>query len=59
MIPDGIAIEYDSVYITSFVDEGGELKILDAKDFSDPEKCGRFNAEVIKILTKGGPVAVA
>lgn len=42
----------DSAAIFSFVDEDGELKVVEAKDFSDPEKRGAFHAEAEKILAK-------
>lgn len=35
---DGAIIEYDSLSILTLVEENGELKILEYKDFADPEK---------------------
>jgi hypothetical protein len=56
MTPDGTTVNYDSVNIISLVEEDGELKVLEAKNFSsDPEQSVRFQAEVAKIL--GTPVA--
>lgn len=54
---DGTTIDYDSVFILSFVDEDGELKVIGAKIFSDPEKRTRFYADAAKLLAGGTPVA--
>ena len=40
--PDGATFEYDSVAIITVVEEDGELKILEFKDFTDPEKRSNF-----------------
>lgn len=54
---DGGAVEYDTLLILSFVEEGGELKVLEIKDFSDPEKRNAFHVEASKALAKGTFVA--
>lgn len=54
---EGTTIDYDSLIIFTFVDEDGEVKVLEAKDFSDPEKRKAFHVEAAKILSKGTPVA--
>lgn len=54
---DGTTLDYDSLMISSFVEEDGETKVIEAKDFSDPEKRGAFYAEVAKALARGGMVA--
>ena len=54
---DGTTLDYDSVMINTFVEEDGELKLAETKDFSDPEKRGAFHVEVAKALEKGGMVA--
>lgn len=41
--PDGAIIEYDSLSIITFVEEDGELKVLEFKDFADPEKRSCFH----------------
>ena len=46
---DGTICEYDTVCIVSLVEEDGEVKILECKDFSDPYKRGAFYAGVAKI----------
>lgn len=35
---EGTKVEYECALILSFVEEDGELKVLDIKDFADPEK---------------------
>lgn len=47
---DGITYDYDSVGILTFVEEAGELKIIGAKDFADPDKRGAFYAGAAKAL---------
>lgn len=55
--PDNITVDYDCVLIVSFVDEDGQLKLLETKDFSDPEKRMACNTVAAKLLAKGAPVA--
>lgn len=50
---DGTTFEYDSVAIITFVEEDGEPKILEFKDFPDPEQRINF----YKILSKEGQIA--
>ena len=38
---DGTTLDYDSISIFTLVEEDGELKITDLKDFCNPEKCER------------------
>lgn len=45
---DGTTYEYDSVAIISLVEEDGEIKILDVKDFTDPYKRGAYYAGIAK-----------
>ena len=40
---NGTAINYDTVLILSFVEENGELKVAEIKDFSDPVKRNAFH----------------
>lgn len=54
---DGTAVDHDSLMILSFVDEDGELKIIEAKDFSDPGKRGTFHGEIAKAMAVKGVVA--
>ena len=54
---DGTTVDYDTVFILTFVDEDGELKVIEAKDFSDPEKRGAFHVVAAKVLAKGAVVA--
>lgn len=37
-LPSGVTFNYDSVTIVVFVEEDGELKILEFNDLVDPEK---------------------
>lgn len=39
------------------VEEDGELKILEIKDFCDPKKRSDFHDWATKVLAKGRPVA--
>jgi hypothetical protein len=48
--PDGVTVDYDSIVITSIVDEDGALKVREAKDFCDPEKRTKFHAEVMRLV---------
>lgn len=57
MTADGVRIDYDSVIILSFVDEDGEAKVIEIKDFADPGTRGAFHAEAAKALAKGGMAA--
>lgn len=54
---DGTVINYDAVDILSFIEEDGELRVVDIKDFSDPEKRNALHSEASKALAKGVPVA--
>ena len=51
--PDGTTLEYDSLSIITLIEEDGELKLLELKDFSDPEKRSNFH----KITSQGGQIA--
>ena len=53
---DGTVINYDAVDILSFIEEDGELRVVDIKDFSDPEKHNALHSEASKALAKGVPV---
>ena len=44
----GVTLDCDSVFIISFVEEDGELKLLEIKDFSDNEKRKAFHDEIAK-----------
>jgi len=54
---DGTVFNYDAVLIFTFVEEDGKLKILDLKDFSDPEKRQAFHNEASRARGKTGFVA--
>jgi hypothetical protein len=49
---DGEKFDYDSLGIFTLVEENGELKVADLKDFSDPEKRGKIHAWAAKTLAK-------
>ena len=51
---DGTVVNYDTVLIFTFVEEDGKLKVLDLKDFSDPEKRQAFHTEAAKARGKAG-----
>ena len=48
---DGTVIDYDCVLILSLANQDGELRVIEAKDFSDPEKRKARQVEVVKIMT--------
>jgi hypothetical protein len=50
---DGTKCEYDTVCIFSFVEEDGEIKILELKDFCDPQKRSAFYVEAVKAAARG------
>jgi hypothetical protein len=50
---DGNTCDYDSLFILSFGEEEGEIKMLDLKDFCDPEKRSGFYAGAAKAAAKG------
>jgi hypothetical protein len=45
---DGTTCDYETVCIVSFVEEDREMKILEHKDFCDPEKRSAFYAGAAK-----------
>ena len=49
---DATPLEYESVVIHTLVEEDGELKILETKDFSDPHKRGKLHDWVFRALGK-------
>lgn len=53
----GTKLEYNTVLILTFVEEDGVLKVLEIKDFADPQKRGAVHTEVAKVLAKGVAVA--
>ena len=54
---DGNKLEYDTLSIFSLVEEDGELKISELRDFCDPEKRSKNHSWGAKALTKAGPAA--
>lgn len=50
---DETKLEYDTVCIFSFTEEDGELKILEVKNFMDPQKVGDLYAAVAQARGKG------
>jgi len=46
-------IDYDTVCILTFTEEDGELKILGAKNFADPQKIGAVYTAVAQLQAKG------
>jgi hypothetical protein len=50
-------MEYDTVGIFTLVKEAGELKVLEWKDFSDPEKRNSLHTWVAKAPARGTDVA--
>jgi len=49
---DGQKLDYDSLSVLTLIEENGELKIADIKDFSDPEKRGNIHGWAAKALAK-------
>jgi len=54
---DGTKYEYDTVCINSLVEEDGELKILECKDFADSHKRAAFYAGIAKFAAQGKPAS--
>jgi hypothetical protein len=54
---DGTTQDYDSVLILSLVEEDGDIKILELKDFTDPQKRSAFYAGIAKVVAKGAPAS--
>ena len=52
---DGATLDYETVCIFSLVEEEGELKVDEFKDFADPQKRAAFFAGVAKATAKGAP----
>jgi hypothetical protein len=50
---DGITFDYDAVSIITLVEEDGKLRMLEVKDFADPEKRSLFYAGAAKLMGKG------
>ena len=50
--PDGDKIEYDSLSVFTVIEEDGELKVDEFKDFSDPEKRENLHGWVAEVLAK-------
>ena len=53
----GATIQYDTVFIISLVEEDGELKILNVKDFPDPQRHSAFIAAATKAAAESGSVS--
>lgn len=49
---DDTRLDYESLIIFTLVEEDGELKIDNFKDFSDPEKRSNVHGWVAKTLDK-------
>lgn len=54
---DGTTLEYDCVAVLTIVEEDEKLKILEFKDFSNPEQRSTLHSWAAKALAKGGHVA--
>ena len=54
---DGPTLDYDSLAILTLVEEDGQLKVVDFKDFSDPEKRNNLHGWVAQALAKSSPLA--
>ena len=46
----GTTVDYDTVGIFSFAEEDGRLKILEVKNFCDPEKHNNLHATAAKLI---------
>ena len=54
---DGNKLDYDSLTILTIGEEDGVLKVLESKDFSDPEKRGKLHGWVAEAQDNGRHVA--
>jgi hypothetical protein len=50
---DGTTREYDTLLIYSLIEEDGETKLFEIKDFCDPEKRSALYAGAAKAAAKG------
>jgi hypothetical protein len=48
---DGETLDYDTLMVITLIEEDGEPKIVNFKDFSDPEKRSKLHAWIAKNLT--------
>ena len=49
---DGNELDYDSLSVFTVIEESGEFKVAELKDFSDPEKRGKLHAWAAKALAE-------
>lgn len=49
---DGDELDYDTAQILTLVEEDGEFKVTDYKDFADPEKRANLHAWAAKAIAK-------
>ena len=49
---ESTTLDYDSLAILTIVEEDGQLKIVDYKDFCDPEKRSKLYSWVAQTLAK-------
>lgn len=54
---DGPEMNYDTVLFFSLVEEDGQLKVLEIKDFADPEERSAFHSEAARVVAREGLVA--
>jgi len=52
---NGTTLDYDSLSIFSLVDEDGGTRVIEFRDFSDPQKRSTFFAGIAKAAAKGLP----
>jgi hypothetical protein len=56
---NGTTCDYDTVVILSLVEEDGEIKVLELKDFCDPQKRSAFYAGAAKAAANSKGVAAS
>ena len=53
----GVTLTYEAIYTLSFVEEDGELKVSECKEFIDSQEYGAFTAKIAKAVAKGVPTS--
>ena len=56
---NGNHLEYESVSILTIVEEDGELKVSEFKDFCNPEKRGKLHGWLVETMAKLAPQVAA
>ena len=53
----GAQLDYDTLCIFTLTEQDGELRVINVKDFCDPEKRANVYSWAAKAMAEGAPVA--